>query len=467
MHSSAPDRSLINWRFKTVQNLLAFIGAYPDVAYRKGQVRLVSLGGGSGSIDLIPAGNSSKNSDSSDKWAKKLEQAKKRLSRLPECGKSGHLMLVVKSPKGGGDGGSIIKASRFEDGGSAGSLELRYHPHRCHSIFCPYCSYENFKESYARILPILESLRVNGRLSFITLTHKNTKVSKFEDVEACIDGAFRALTKFYQFRLFGKRNWERVRRAFARECLSYYRNAKEKFGIKEARLRVHRQIEFFREFERRYGSYIGSDVKLGQLLNAVVKFELTFNAEKRELHPHWHLIVADFYIPKLLLTVIWREVSGSDVVDVRAVSGDVRDATAELVKYVTKGWEFPEGDIRLWVEAVMLGRRKFRVWGFELIELEEEKQEEVEYIGFWSIRCELKYRKNLHEVGRLVRRMRRAGIKKARIDRLIIYDELQGVFEVDLWLLNDGSLVVLDESVITLFECYAEHLKVFGSLSFL
>ncbi len=417
----------------------------------------------SGDIDLIPADNSSRNSECLEEGVGfsdegKIKRAQKRLERLPSCGKEGHILAVFKGAEGRKD---------FE-------LEVRYHPHRCHSVFCPYCAWENFKESYARVLPILEGLSVNGRLSFLTLTHRNTKVGSYQDVKRAIDEAFKGIQKLYQFRLFGKRNWKKIRSEFVREVLSYYRNAKEKLGVKEARRRAKRQIEFFRDFENRYWDYIGSDVKFGQLLNAVVKFELTYNAERQELHPHWHLIVADFRIPKLLMVVIWRKVSGSEIVDLRAVD-DTKDATAELTKYITKGWEFPEPseeeggeedlvrkNIRLWVEAEMLGRRKFRIWGFELLELEEEEKEE-EYIGFWSMRAELKYRKNLHEIPRIVRRMRRKGIKEARIDRVIIYDERSGKWEVDLWLRDDGKLIIKDKAFTDVIYGYADLIAIFGS----
>ncbi len=416
----------------------------------------------SGDIDLIPAGNSSRNSESAKEGdgssypVEKLRKAQKRLEKLPRCGKEGHILAVLK---------------KVED--KEPEVEVRYHPHRCHSVFCPYCAYENFKEAYARVLPILEGLSVNGRLSFLTLTHKNTKVESYEDVRRAIDEAFRSLQKFYQFRLFGKRNWKKVRGEFVKELLKYYRNAKERLGVREARKRTKRQIEFFRDFERRYGDYIGSDIKLGQLMNAVVKFELTYNAEREELHPHWHLIVADFLIPKLLVVVIWRMVSGSEIVDLRAVD-DMKDATAELTKYITKGWEFPEPseeeenevrkNIRLWVEAEMLGRRKFRIWGFELLELERESEEEKEeYIGFWSMQAELKYRENLHQIPKLVRRMRKKGIKEARIDRLIIYDERSGKWEVDLWLRDDGKMIIKDKAFTDVIYGYTDLIAIFGS----
>ena len=434
-----PDWAFINWRYKAVRDLWDFIGAHPHVALEKGVVKVVGRRREGGEIDLIPAGNSSRKDDL------RLERARKRLEKLPSCGQTGHILAVLKGEE----------------------IEARYYPHRCHSIFCPYCAYENSKESYARLLPMLESLQVNGRLSFLTLTHKNTVVESEEDVERVINEAFKCAEKLYQFRLFGKRNWAKLKSLSAREALSYYRNAKAKYGREEARRRTRRQIAFLRDFERRYKDYIGSDIKFGQLLNAVVKFELTYNAERGELHPHWHLVVADFHIPKLLMVVIWRLVSGSEIVDIRAVD-NTKDATAELTKYITKGWEFPEGDIRVWVEAAMLGRRKFRIWGFEVLELEEEGGEEgdkadEEHVFFWRLRCELKSRKNLHDLPRLVRLMRREE-KAMFFDRLIIYDERSGVWEVDLYLRDDGRLIIEDDEFLRALEGYVEEVRALGSL---
>lgn len=440
-YSTLPDWSLIDWRYRVSRVLWDYIGFHPSIAREMGVIGFVLWRWGEGrSIDLIPAGFSSRKVEEEDKGIRRkesrIERALRRLERVSECGSRGHILLA-----------------QFSTG-----VEVRYHPHRCHSIFCPYCSYVNFKESYARLLPVLEGLSVNGRLSFLTLTHRNTRVRGYEDVDRAVEEAYASIQKLYQFRLFGKRNWFKVRREFVREALSYYRNSKVKFGLKEARRRVKRQIDFFRDFEHRYRDYIGSDIKFGQLLNAVVKFELTYNSERGEVHPHWHFVVADFRIPKLLMVVIWRMVSGSSIVDIRSVQG-VRDATAELVKYVTKGWEFPSGDIRVWVEAVMLGRKKFRVWGFEVLELEEGVQEKGRFT-YLCVNARLKCKRNLHDVPRLVRRMRRQGEKEVFFDKLIV--DVGGFWEVDLYVSRDGDLVIRDEGFLAFLEEFGEEVEVLG-----
>ena len=406
-----------------------------------------------GDVKFIPADISSKNSSEQNLWQRKLERAKLRINRLPHCGKEGHPVLVSDGDK----------------------YWIEYFPHRCHSIFCRYCASRNFDETYARLLPVLEEMRKNGRLVFITLTHKNTLVKTPDDVLKAIEDAYASIQRFYQFRLFGPRNWVRIKRKFAHRCLIYYRSTKKKYGVKKARKKTRRQIRLFREFERQFSSYIGSGMKLGQILNAVRRFELTgksipariytngtwISGRHRELHPHWHLIVADFRVPQLLLSVIWEEVSGSSVVDVRSVK-NTAGAAAELAKYTAKSWDFPEDDrdFRVWVEAAMLDRRKFGVWGFELLALEKEEKPREERNHFFSIRVYLKEKPNLSEIPELKRKMAKNNKDKVLFDKLVFEDTYQGmVYEADLYLTIDGSLVVLDEDVINTFISYTYDIR--------
>ena len=442
-YSPGPDWSLINWRFRTAQDFLALIGAYPDVAYRKGLISIHRLGVSRAdlvSIDLIPAGISDKkiSDKKSEVWERKVERAKKRLEKRESCGKSGHIVLAIKR-----EGGKAVN-------------EVRYYPHRCHSVLCPYCSYENFRETFARHYEVFEAWhRANKRLAFWTLT-----IRSFDNPADAVEFSFKALEKLYQFRL-GVRNWKKVRKLFAKEVLSYYRSLKGG-GDKLAYLKARRQIRYFKKFEGQVEPYLKQGLKFGQLFNAMWKFEITYTA--KGWHPHWHGIV-DSYIPKLLLTVIWRLATGGlgEITDVRRVARG-KKGLIELTKYITKHWEL-EGlsfEQLVELEAVLIGRKKFRVWGFEILELEKEKDEE-EYVGFWSIQAELKYRKNLHEIPKLIRRMRREGIKEARIDRLIIYDERSGVWEVDLWLREDGKLIIKDKVFTDVIYGYADLIAIFGS----
>ena len=443
-YPSQPDWELIHWKYLTAQAFRDFLGFYIDVGKKRGDVEVCRLVREGGRIDLIPAGFSDKKdkkSEGADKWERKLERARKRLERLDECGSSGHLVLAVK------------KNSEREL-----TRELRYHPHRCHSVLCPYCSYENFRETFAKHYEVFEVWhKANKRLAFWTLT-----VQSFDSPAEAVEFSFKALEKLYQLRL-GKRNWAKIRRMFIQEVLSYYRTLKQA-GDKKAYLKAKKQIRYFRQFEAQIESYLKQGLKFGQLFNAMWKFEITYTANG--WHPHWHGIV-DSYIPKLLLTVVWRLATDGlgEITDVRKVSQG-KKGLIELTKYITKHWEL-EGvafEQLVELEASLLGRKKFRIWGFGVLEGVEEVQEEIEYIGFWSIRCELKYRRNLHQVPRLVRRMRRKGVKEARIDRLIIYDERSGVWEVDLYLRDDGRLIVKNREFLCVIEQYVDEIAVLGGL---
>lgn len=430
LNPSAPDWKLIDWRFRFVQHrFLPAFGIYPDVAVNRGILKVVRFWR-AGGIDLIHADNSVKNlgGDSSSVSVEggkkeKLEKAARRLANLHSCGKVGHIA--------------------FEKKLGEEQLRPKYYPHRCHSIFCPYCARENFKETFGRLLPHLETLAQNGQLNFLTLTLKNFPVSSYEDVAVCIDTAFKAIERLKDFRLFGKRNWKRVMSAVEKELEDYYKKTKERYGEEEARKRVARHRFYIEEFIDRHRELIGdSSFRFYQLGNWVVKFELTYNAERKELHPHWH-IITDVRLPKLLITAVWKLLTGSQIVDIRAVDS-TKDATAELSKYITKGWEFKEGteELKLWIEAVMHGRRKFRVWGFEMLELaKEEKQKQV--VVAWWLKTELVHRKNLHDVPRLARRMRKKGIKEAVIDEVLVYDNLTGiVWRAELVLTAEEELFI-------------------------
>ena len=377
-----------------------------------------------------------------DPWERKLERARRRLSRRKSCGKTGHTVLIVVETN---------KKTHYI---------LRFHPHRCGSVLCPYCCYVHFRTEYARYFEVIEQWhRANKRLVFWTLT-----VANFGSVKEAVEFTFKAIGRLYQFWL-SPRSWKLLKKEFCKEVLRYRRHLKAK-GDPRALSKAKKQIRFFREFEAFAGPYIyQGGIRLGQLLNAIWKFEITHT--DKGWHPHWHGIV-DKPIPQLLLAVIWKRVTNGrgSIVDVRKVQkGEA--GLRELTKYITKHWELKgvSEDKLIDLEASLLGRKKFRVWGFEFLRLEEEKQEppieleedetvvSVSSEHFYNIKCELKHNKNLHFVPKLIRRMRREGEKRRKIDTLIIYD-YQGVMEVDLWLTQDGHLEVYDEDALNTFISY-------------
>ena len=434
---SQPDWKLIHWKYLTAQAFRDHFGFYIDIGYKRGDVERARLVWREGGIDLIPAGFSDRKKEEEERWKRKLERARRRLSRLPECGKRGHVLAVMKV----GD-----------------EIEARYHPHRCHSVLCPYCAYENFRETFGKHYEVFEQWhKANKRLAFWTLT-----IRSFESPREAVEFSFKALEKLYQLRV-GKRNWEKIRQAFVREALSYYRALKES-GDEKARAKTRKQLRYFRRFEAQIKPHLSQGIKFGQLFNAMWKFEITYTANG--WHPHWHGIV-DGYIPKLLLTVVWRMATDNlgEITDVRKVSRG-KKGLLELTKYITKHWELGGVPFEKLVEleASLFGRKKFRVWGFEILELEEEEEREEEVFFLWQLRCELKTRQNLRDVPRLVRLLRRKRLREIFFDRLVIYDERHGVWEVDLFLRHDGKLVVKDEEFLEVLYGYCDEIAVMGCL---
>ena len=65
--------------------------------------------------------------------------------------------------------------------------------------------------------------------------------------------------------------------------------------------------------------------------------ELTYSVERKQWHPHLHVLTEGKYLPDHLLKDAWLDVTGdSSIVDVRAVHG-VGHAVRYIVKYIAKG----------------------------------------------------------------------------------------------------------------------------------
>jgi hypothetical protein len=181
-----------------------------------------------------------------------------------------------------------------------------YHPHSCGSVFCPYCAKRKRLKVLEPYKDLLLSLAGNVQLAFVTLTVKNGF-----DVKERIDFAFKSLTRLYELRPFRPRVWKRIREQFYQELKAYERNLKKqvksgKLSKAEARKKVDLQKWLFKRFEKRYKNLPDAkQLKFGQIFPAIWAFELTYNAEEG-IHPHWHGVLAG-EIPKLLLTVLWKE----------------------------------------------------------------------------------------------------------------------------------------------------------------
>jgi hypothetical protein len=339
-------------------------------------------------IDLIKADNSPK-IFSVKKLRKKLpisyhkyKQVLKRLEKLPNCSKNGHLELRK------------IKGVEVKD---LKELRLVYFPHRCHSILCPICSHFEAKRKRNKVFEILENKALRGNfLNFITLTFK-----PFENITKGILTAFLIREKVYNLTL-SEKNFKRlipyILREFKDFCKAKQLNKNEQLSKKE-RQKLKREIRSFikviyvlREEKR---SKLGNkkSVKLGQIFDSIWKFEI--HKTKYGWHPHFH-IISQLYIPKIVLTAFWKFITKNygQITDIRQLKGE--KAIYEISKYETKPINSKIEDFSnieqgvlqsngikilykelLKLEYLLHGRKKIVFWGdFKEISDEELKEEE-------------------------------------------------------------------------------------------
>ncbi|MEM0326841.1 MAG: hypothetical protein QW733_07415, partial [Desulfurococcaceae archaeon] len=309
----------------------------------------------------------------------KEEIARRRIERLPSCGSTGGLAVYRRRP--------------------VDDYVLRYHPHTCGSVFCPYCAWKDSQRLFSRLERLLEVL---PRVAFLTLTLPSS-FSPFEAVEY----AYRVKQRFYQKRVFGKKVYPRLRQR-ALELMEVYLSRISNERMREKLRELH--MSFLERFEEEWKDYLYDSkcgLKFGQIFNSVWKFELTYSPE-HGFHPHWHVLVAGYY-PLFLLQALWIECGGGEVIDIRAVNNR-RGATAELTKYILKpavsGVLTEEEMVQ--VEIALYNRKKLEVWGLAELELvRDEEEEEYEFVAYlYHAEVGLSV-PNLRDVPRLVRELRR------------------------------------------------------------
>ena len=332
--------------------------------------------------------------------------AEKRIEKLPHCGSTGHLAV-----------GFNIETQEVEG---------FYHPHSCGSLFCPYCSKRKRIQILRPYKELLKRYETHEVKVFIT-----TSIRNGFDIHERVEVLSKSLTRLYELKIFGKRKWREVRKAFFEELKEYRENLKRK-GLKpkEIRRKVKLQVRLFKKFVNRYRNLPDKEKKkLGQILNVLWAFELTYNPETG-YHPHLHGIGLG-EIPKVLLTVLWRMATKGEgeIVDVRKVK-DMEEAFDYLEDYLADGF-IDLGDFRgvskeqmIEVEEALHGRRKVRVWGFDLLKGQQlglegsgAEGESGEGDNSWlivharklGIKILIKERKNLYDYWKEYRKARKEG----------------------------------------------------------
>ena len=274
-----------------------------------------------------------------------------------------------------------------------------YQPHTCGSLFCPYCSRKKRLKVLLPYKEVLASLARKQGAVFYTLTIRNGK-----DIVERVEIAFKALTRLYEIRPFRPKVWKKLKEEFRQELKAYAEYLKRlvRAGVitrKEAKRKIETQVKYFKQFVKKYKSLPNAkELKLGQILPVIWVFELTKG--EGGYHPHWHGIGLE-RLPKLLLTVLWRKVTKGEgqIVDVRTVNKGKRAEQAVmdyLMDYVADGFVAvgdntggPDFTEMVEIETALYGRRKVRVWGFDLIKGQQFGQK-------LSIRWKSLYRLKMH-----------------------------------------------------------------------
>lgn len=264
-------------------------------------------------------------------------------------------------------------------------------------------------------------------LMFITLTSPRNP-----NFGEALEQISKALEKLYQFRLFGKRNWKKVRRLFFEELKRYRQELKsKKLPAKEIERKIRIQVRYFKKL-RKYKTIPNAEkLKFGQIFPALWMLEFTKSCEEgnRGYLLHWHGIVAGRF-PKVLLTALWRHLTGWDIVDIRAISRSKNKKGKDVIDYLIDYIETESSDCgytkdeMIEIEAQLHGRRKVRVWGFDLFRRNKpSKREEggLVWVHSYSFRMRLASwsgKTNLHDFYEVKRKLKKE--KKKREPYIVV-----------------------------------------------
>jgi len=444
-----------------------------------GRVIFFDLKGGS--IDLITADNSPKNSPPTRRVAEKsadlrsliweyltlkgsgsrdkLQRLREieenhpkfakvynRLRRLPVCSTTGHLGLK----------------------GTPGDFDLSYHPHRCHSLICPVCGYYESRRKFSRIFDLLK-LSVDlehKKLSFTTLTAKS-----FKTPTEAVEHMFKYRQRIYNLSI-SPRLLKKLKGLIVREILAFYHNLKGKYGVRYARNRVKKEIEFIRSFiktiQKRYEEVrkTKNKVRIADLINLIWKYEAHKTAYG--WHGHWH-IISDTDIPKTLLNAFWKYITDGrgEITHIQRLKG--RKAIAEISKYETKpvneklsgistlwnrGYVIQSNGVIVWLdelfefELALYGRQKITVWGnWKRVSNDEGTEEEEKTKVLWCV--DVSTKTPMFHISKAIRKARKLGkelsISACEItfsERVEPHPDAQRVFKGEIYINSSGDLKI-------------------------
>lgn len=123
-------------------------------------------------------------------------------------------------------------------------------------------------------------------------------------------------------------------------------------------LQIKRIYDCFRKLRRR--AYFQRLVTGG-----VWFFQLKFNQQEQQWHPHIHCLVAGAFLPHARLKSLWHKITGdSYVVDIRPVK-DLENASTEVARYATSPADLSAVDLEKAIDIYYAtkGRRICGSWG--------------------------------------------------------------------------------------------------------
>lgn len=220
-------------------------------------------------------------------------------------------------------------------------------PISCKSILCRTCEAKRAADHQERWYPTLSKYH---HLSMMTLTVKGEE--KLTPQLQTLDKAFRGLL---DYRL-GKYNRQHIKAQVTKKLEALKTQGKDIDKLEQWRRATDKFVEMCEKREKEEGK----SFKFRKLLEGISNLEITYNQECKLWHAHRHLILSMPFIPEIVLSTIWDEVTGSNgfIVDIRTVT-DLKEGLKETIKYCTKFWEIPKDKEEELLQAI---RNKKRLW---------------------------------------------------------------------------------------------------------
>jgi hypothetical protein len=302
----------------------------------------------------------------------KVYTALKRIARIDECGKTGHIVVEY-----------LAKNGDFN------LKNVKYLPHRCHSHLCPICEWEKSRERLSKVSGVFEKIVSEGaEVAFWTITAPAT-YNPFEGTQLFKNALHTLRTyKVYSKTLF---NFDEL---FKVGLAKYEQNLREKLekgeiSKKEFNKKIYIQKKLYEKFRKRLEDLLEvaklkgkKYIRFYEIGKFVIKIEVNVKESGYNFHAH---MLTDIVIPKVFLSEFANSVLGLGyIADVRAVKGE--KAIKEIAKYVTKTSEFGNLCVfsQIIFETAMQGVKKLRIWNIQPDELEEEEKERTIKISLTS-----------------------------------------------------------------------------------